>query len=118
VGLSAVLLLLLLLMILIICIYLAAKDSCGQPTPSEPRTCSSSSAACGCFNMYNRISDLIARLTRTLRISVYKIMVSPVVGVDNFVDINLASQLTLLIIFLQVRASLERTMMMPASTSG
>jgi hypothetical protein len=36
---------------------------------------------------------------------VYKIIVSPVVGVDNFVDIYLASQLTSLVIFLQVRAS-------------
>jgi hypothetical protein len=66
--------------------------------------------------------DQILRLrldcTRTLRISVYKIMVSPVVGVDNFVDIYLASQLTSLVIFLQVCASLERTMMMPVSTSG
>jgi hypothetical protein len=32
---------------------------------------------------------------------VYKIIVSPVVGVDNFVDIYLASQLTSLVIFLQ-----------------
>jgi hypothetical protein len=55
--------------------------------------------------------DQILRLrldcTRTLRISVYKIMVSLVVSVDNFVDIYLASQLISLVIFLQVCASLE-----------
>jgi hypothetical protein len=48
-----------------------------------------------------RLTDLVCLAPEIIR--VYKIMVSPVVGVDNFVDIYLASQLTSLVIFLQVR---------------
>lgn len=50
-----------------------------------------------------RLTDLVCLAPEIIR--VYKIMVSPVVGVDNFVDIYLASQLTSLVIFLQVRAN-------------
>lgn len=50
-----------------------------------------------------RLTDLVRLAPEIIR--VYKIIVSPVVGVDNFVDIYLASQLTSLVIFLQVRAA-------------
>jgi hypothetical protein len=71
--------------------------------------CSSSNlrASIGCCVGTDYLSLLchVTIMAYIVRISVYKIIVSPVVGVDNFVDIYLASQLTSLVIFLQVRAS-------------
>ncbi|ELR18380.1 SPX domain containing protein [Acanthamoeba castellanii str. Neff] len=49
--------------------------------------------------LIRRLTDLVRLAPEIIR--VYKIIVSPVVGVDNFVDIYLASQLTSLVIFLQ-----------------